>query len=280
MPQRGGNRTARPQAQPRHAARDVAEEAARPLWIAARIGLVAYGLVHLVLAGLVAQVALGDRERADKKGALAEIAETAAGRVLLWVVVAGLAALVVVRLVSAGSELRAARGSTRRRVGRIAVDLGEAVVFAALAHSAATIARAEGGDSFSRTVVAKLFGLPGGPFLVGLVGVAVVAAGVYAVVRGVRRSFLDDLALPARLRGLVAVLGAVGWTALGAAAGTVGALLVVAAVQFDPAQPVGLDAGIRTLADEPYGPALLLALAAGLAVFAVFCLFDARYRTE
>ena len=186
----------------------------------------------------------------------------------------------VVRLVSTGSELGAARGSTRRRVGRIAVDLGEAVVFAALAHSAATIARAEGGDSFSRTVVAKLFGLPGGPFLVGLVGVAVVAAGVYAVVRGVRRSFLDDLALPARLRGLVAVLGAVGWTALGAAAGTVGSLLVVAAVQFDPAQPVGLDAGIRTLADEPYGPALLLALAAGLAVFAVFCLFDARYRTE
>ncbi|MDT7580542.1 MAG: tRNA-uridine 2-sulfurtransferase, partial [Pseudonocardiales bacterium] len=89
MPQRGGNRTARRQAQARHAARDVAEEAARLLWIAARIGLVAYGLVYLVLAGLIAQVALGDRERADKKGALAEIAETAAGRVLLWVVVAG-----------------------------------------------------------------------------------------------------------------------------------------------------------------------------------------------
>lgn len=125
--------------------------------------------------------------------------------------------------------------------------------------------------------MATLFGLPGGPFLV---GAAVVAAGVYAVVRGVRCSFLDDLAPPARLRRTVTVLGAVGWTALGVAAGTAGSLLGVAAVQFDPARPVGLDAGIRALADEPYGPALLLAPAAGLAVFAVFCLFDARYRTD
>lgn len=280
MPQRGEDRTADSNAQPRHAARDVAEQAERSLGLAARVGLVAYGLVHLVMAGLIAQVALGQRERADKKGALAEIAETTAGRMLLWVVVAGLAALVVVRLVAAVSTLRAARGSTGRRAGRVAVDLGEAVVFAVLARSAATIAQAEGGDSFSKSVVARLFDLPGGPFLVGLVGLAIVAAGVYAVQRGVRRSFLDDLAPPARLRTLVTVLGAVGWTALGAAAGTVGSLLVVAAVQFDRAQPVGLDAGIRTLADEPFGPALLLALAAGLAVFAVFCLFDARYRTE
>ena len=275
MPQRGGDRT-----EPRHAARDVAEEAARPLRLAARVGLVAYGLGHLVLAGLIAQVALGQRERADKKGALQELAETAAGRMLLWVVVVGLAALVVTRVVEAVSKLRVGSGATGWRAGRVAVDVGEAVVFAVLARSAATIALAGGGDSFSSSVVAGLFGLPGGPILVGLVGLAIVAAGVYAVARGLRRSFLDDLAPPARLRGLVTVLGAVGWTALGVAAGTAGSLLVVAAVQFDAAQPVGLDAGIRALADEPFGPALLLALAAGLAVFAAFCLLDARYRTE
>ena len=278
VPQREGGR---PPRQVAAQASDVVEEAARPLRLAARVGLVAYGLVHLVLAALIAQVALGERERADKKGALQEIAETTAGRLLLWVVVAGLVALVITRLVEALSEIRTARGpGGRRRGGRIAVALGEAVVFAVLARSAATIAQAEGGDSFSRSVVAGLFDLPGGPFLVGLVGAAVAAAGVYAVQRGVRRSFLHDLAPPARLRRLVTALGAVGWTALGVAAGTVGSLLIVAAVQFDPTQPVGLDGGIRTLADEPFGPALLLALAAGLAVFAVFCLFDARYRTE
>jgi hypothetical protein len=76
------------------------------------------------------------------------------------------------------------------------------------------------------------------------------------------------------------VLGTVGWVALGVAGGTAGGLLVAAAVQFDPAAPVGLDAGMRALAGQPFGPVLLLALAAGLAVFAAYCLFDARYRTE
>jgi hypothetical protein len=168
----------------------------------------------------------------------------------------------------------------RKGAGPVAVAVGEAVVFAVLARSAATIAQAEGGDSFSKSVVATLFGLPGGPFLVGLVGTAVVAAGGYAVIHGVRRAFLRDLAPPARLRRQVVVLGTVGWSALGVACAAAGVLLVLAAVRFDPAAPVGLDAGIRTLAQQPFGPAVLLLLAAGLAVFAAFCLFDARYRTE
>jgi hypothetical protein len=256
---------------------ELARRAARTLHLLARVGLVAYGLVYLIVAGLIAQVALGQKERADKKGALAEIAETGVGRALLWVVVAGLVALVVTRAVSAFTAVRARHDGWGRKV---AVDLGEVVVFAVLARSAATIAQSEGGDSFSKSVVARLFDLPGGPFLVGLVGVALVAAGGYAVVRGVRRSFLEELALPSGLRAPVTVLGAVGWTALGVAGGTAGVLLVIAAVRFDPAAPVGLDAGIRALADEPFGPALLLLLAAGLAVFAVFCLFDAQYRRE
>ena len=196
---------------------DVVEQAAKPVRLLARVGLVAYGLVYLVVAALIVQVAFGDHERADKKGALQEIAESGTGRLLLWVVVAGLAALVVLRLVDAVSAYR--RFDGRRRVGRMAVAVGEAVVYAVLARSAATIAQAEGGDSFSKSVVAALFGLPGGPFLVGLVGVALVAAGGYAVVHGVRRDFLRDLALPPRFRTLVTVLGTVGWTALGVAGG-------------------------------------------------------------
>ena len=199
---------------------DVVEQAAKPVRLLARVGLVAYGLIHLVVAALIVQVVFGDHERADKKGALQEIAESGSGRVLLWVVVAGLAALVVLRLVDAVSAYRRLDGW--RRVGRMAVAAGEAVVYTVLARSAATIAQAEGGDSFSKSVVAALFGLPGGPFLVGLVGVALVAAGGYAVVHGLRRDFLRDLALPPRFRTPVGVLGTVGWTALGAAGATAG----------------------------------------------------------
>jgi len=53
---------------------------------------------------------------------------------------------------------------------------------------------------------------------------------------------------------------------------------VVAAVRYDPAQPVGLDAGLGALAAQPFGQVLLVLLALGLGVFGVYCLFDARYR--
>ena len=108
-------------------ARDVVEQAAKPVRLLARVGLVAYGLIHLVVAALIVQVVFGDHERADKKGALQEIAESGSGRGLLWVVVAGLAALVVLRLLDAVSAFR--RFDGRRRVGRMAVAVGEAVVY-------------------------------------------------------------------------------------------------------------------------------------------------------
>ena len=60
--------------------------------------------------------------------------------------------------------------------------------------------------------------------------------------------------------------------------GIPGVLLVVAAVRFDPAQPTGLDAGLQAVADEPYGPVVLVVLALGLVAFGVHCFFDARYR--
>jgi hypothetical protein len=73
-------------------------------------------------------------------------------------------------------------------------------------------------------------------------------------------------------------VGQVGWCALGVAYAVPGVLLVVAAVQHDPARPVGLDAALKALAGQPFGPVLLVALALGLAAFGVHCLFDARYR--
>jgi hypothetical protein len=49
-------------------------------------------------------------------------------------------------------------------------------------------------------------------------------------------------------------------------------------VRYDPAQPTGLDAGLLAVADEWYGPVLLVVLALGLVAFGVYCFFDARYR--
>ena len=241
-----------------------------------RVGLVAYGMVHLLLAGLLVRVAIGDRRRVDKKGALAEIAETGPGVVVLWVIAVGLAAMVVWQL---GEAIWEHQGlPPGRHALRSTINVAEAALFGVLAYSAWSIATGNGSKkSFASTV----FELPGGRWLVALGGLVVVVGSGFAVRRGLTSAFLRDL----DLRGaglnrsrLVTRVGRLGWTALGVAYGVPGVLLVIAGATYDPAAPTGLDSGLQQVADEPYGPLLLALLALGLAAFAVYCLFDARYR--
>ena len=256
-----------------------AEQAGVALRTVGRVGLLSYGAVHVLLAVLAVQVAFGDRERADKKGALQAIASTGPGVVLLWVVTAGLVALVVWQLAEA--VLGHHRSPPRQRALRVAINLAEAGLFGVLAYSAGSIAAKGGAPSTSPSFASTVLGWPGGPVIVGLAGVGVVVGSGYAVRRGVHHTFLRELDLRGaglRRSTLVKRVGQLGWVALGVAYGVPGVLLVVAAVQFDPAQPTTLDAGLQAVAGQPYGPALLVALALGLVAFGVYCFFDARYR--
>jgi hypothetical protein len=54
-----------------------------PIKTLGRVGLIAYGLVHLLVAYLAVRVALGGRAKADKTGALQAIAEQPGGRFFL-----------------------------------------------------------------------------------------------------------------------------------------------------------------------------------------------------
>jgi Domain of Unknown Function (DUF1206) len=244
-----------------------------------RVGLAAYGLVHLMLAGLLVQVAFGDRERVDKKGALAALAETGPGVLLLWIITVGLAALVVWQLGEAIWGHDGIPGGLRTL--RTLINLAEAALFGVLAYSAASIAAAGGSPSAKKPFALAVFELPAGRFLVGLAGVVVVVGSAFAVRRGITRGFLRDLDLRGaglNRSNLVTRIGQYGWAALGVAYGIPGVLFVVAATTYDPDVPTGLDAGLQALADEPYGPFLLVLLALGLIAFGVYCFFDARYR--
>src|SRR6266567_2535033 len=52
----------------------------------------------------------------------------------------------------------------------------------------------------------------------------------------------------------------------------------VAAVQHNPHEAKGLDAALRTLAQQPYGPVLLGIVALGLVAYGVYSFIEARYR--
>jgi hypothetical protein len=265
-----------------------AERAARqaadsgPVKTLGRVGLVAYGVVHLLVAYLAARVATGGGAKADKAGALQTIAEQPAGRFLLWVLTVGLAALTLWQLAEAGWGHQHRRPQRRRSLQRL-VSLGEAAVAGALAFSSFKVASGKAGKSKEQKTafVDKVFDWPAGELLVAAVGLAIVAVAVYLVQRGVAKRFVDDLELAgaeANARDAAIRLGQVGWTALGVAYGIIGLLITYSAVTYDPEKATGMDTALKTLAGQPYGTVLLLIVAAGLACFGAYCLFDARYR--
>ena len=79
----------------------IGRRAEQSTWLdhAARIGLVAYGVVHLLIAWLAIQLALGDQsEDASAKGALHELAKQPFGKFMVWAVALGMLLLVVWRV--------------------------------------------------------------------------------------------------------------------------------------------------------------------------------------
>jgi Domain of Unknown Function (DUF1206) len=253
-----------------------------PIKTLGRVGLIAYGVVHLLVAYLAVRVALGGGAKADKTGALQAIAEQPAGRFFLWVLTVGLVALTVWQLAEAGWGHGYRRPQRKRTIQRL-VSLGEAGVAGALAYSSFKVASGKGGKSKGEKTafVDKVFDWPAGELLVAVVGLGIVAIAVYLVHRGMAKRFVDDLDLAGaepHARDAAVRFGQVGWTALGVAYGIIGLLVTYSAATYDPEKATGMDTALKTLAGQPYGSILLLVVAAGLACFGAYCLFDARYR--
>jgi Domain of Unknown Function (DUF1206) len=261
-----------------------AREAARSPWVE-RLGIfgwLAKGVLYLVMAILALQVALGVRggETADQQGALQEVADQPFGSVLLGLLAAGLAGYGLWRLLDAALARSHDASDGVERVGHALsglIHLGLAVVAVRLLVGQA----GKNGNDQASTLTAKLLDLPAGRWLVGLLGVVVAGVGLYFVKEGLDRSFLQELDLSGAGSGertLVERTGLVGNVARGVVFAVLGWFLVRAAVQYDPAEAKGLDGALRTLADRPYGPFLLGAVAVGLAIYGAFAMLSARHR--
>ncbi|UUZ44450.1 DUF1206 domain-containing protein [Janibacter limosus] len=262
-------------------ARDAARDTARKvgdhpaLEALARAGFVVSGVLHIVLGWTAGRVGWGSGGRADQSGALSTLASNPAGTILMWVIVIGLAALVLWQLtVAIGPRLGDSGVLDRVKA------VGKAVVYGAIARTAAKFAMGSGSSSSSeqssQDVTATLMEAPAGQLLVGAVGVAVIAVGGYHVYKGVTRKFLDDLEEDPGTRATRS--GTVGYPAKGAVLALVGVFFVIAAVQHQSSQASGLDGALKSLRDQPFGPYLLTVVAVGLVAFGLYCFARARHQ--
>jgi hypothetical protein len=237
------------------------------------VGLVSYGIVHLVLAWISAQVALsgGGGEDASSIGALKQLGQQPFGLALLWVMAIGLLALVLWQgLVAIGGKPGSDPKDQLKNRGRA---IGRAVVYLVLGVTAARVAAGAGSGgsgNAEETVSARLMSVPFGRVLVVAVGVAVLAVGISQIVKGVKQNFVEDDLAGGVGRGVI-ILGTVGWVAKGVALGLIGLLFGWAALKHDPKKAGGMDAALGTLRDQPFGPVLLLIMTAGFVAFGLYC---------
>ena len=252
-----------------------------------RVGLVAYGVVHLLIGWLAVQIAFGEKSNASGSGALEYLARQPLGGVLIWVVAIGMLALVVWRLLEAWEAWRTEDGTDR--VKGMVSQLFKGVLYGVLAVSAFQVALSQsgssgggsGGSSSGTTGLTQtMLQLPGGQLIVGAIGLGVIGYGGYYVYQGWTEKYLEklhggssnpDVSTAYRLTGKAGYLGK------GAAVAVIGALFVYAAITHDPDKSAGLDQALGEISQQPFGQVLLGLVAIGIACYGLFAFARARH---
>jgi succinate dehydrogenase/fumarate reductase cytochrome b subunit len=253
------------------------------LEVVARAGLIAYGVVHLLIGWLAVQIAwsASDSKSADTSGALKTLADQPFGKVLLWLVAIGLVGLALWQASEAIWGYRNREGA--KRVRKQVTSGARAVIYAALGVSAASVAlgsRASSSQS-QEQATSGVLAWPGGRVIVLVTGLIIIGGGAAHVVKGVEKSFAEEIDTssmsPVASEG-VARLGQVGYVAKGVALGLVGGLLSYATVTFDRQKAQGLDGALQTILAQPFGRFLLTTVAIGFLAFGLFAMLQSRYR--
>jgi amino acid transporter len=241
----------------------------------ARIGLVCRGVLYGLIGVLAVQIAFGDGGRqADKNGAISTVAALPFGAVILWIMVVGFAALILWQ----ASEAIFGSHGLKERIEPVSRVVVYAFVCTALL-TTLLAGRTRSDDQKSQDVTGKLLALPAGQVIVGVIGLGVVALGLYWVRYGVKKEFRKQLRpMPPRARSVMDRLGLAGYLARGVIAVLAGVFVIQAAITFDPGKAGGIDATLRAFADTPAGPWLLAVVAAGLVLFAGYCFGETRWR--
>jgi hypothetical protein len=247
---------------------------------AVRVGLIAYGIVHLLIAWVAIQLALGsEKGSASSEGALSQMAKTPLGGILLYVVAAGFGALVLWQLMEAVAGHRDAEG--RKRVFKRLGSGLKVVLYGALGWSALKIAMGGGSDGGGTdTTTSKIMAMPGGQLLVGLVGLAVLAYALRLIYRGLSESFMDKLKASGRFGDAgkaFVVLGKAGYVSKGLALMIIAGLFLWAAWTQDPEKSGGLDQALHKVLQQPFGMPMLIVLGAGIACYGLFAFAWARH---
>ena len=266
-----------------------------------RAGFAGRGLVYLAVASISLYAIWQGGRAQGTSSVLKHLEDSVIGDIVLALIALGMLAFAVWCAVEAYYDLddrgSDAKGSAARIgmifSGVVALGIAAAALFLLLADigvsggtagaggaglSAAEIAGGSGaGGSNIDRAVATVMGWPAGRWIVGLVGLAIVASGIFQFVIAWKETYRRYLAANRFTRRWDWALKA-GVMARGVIIGAVGVLFVLAAWRADPYEAGGVDKAFAWLARQPYGWLVVAAICVGLLGYALFCFVNAAYR--
>jgi hypothetical protein len=270
----------------RETARDTVREASPGLIWLGRCGFAAKGAVYVLIGVAASRAALGmGDETIDTHGALGRIMEMPFGSWLLGAVAVGLLGYTIWRAVQALLDTEH-KGSDLKGVWVRGSYLLSAAIYATLTLAAVRLlidagAQSGNGEGATQDWTARLLEQPFGPWLVALVGVGLIGSAAFQLIRAGTADFRDRLqtsTMSSREQAVAVWAGRFGHIARGATFATMGFFLILAAFRQNPGEAKGLAGALNSLAEQPYGPLLLGAVATGLAFYGVYMFIEARYR--
>lgn len=252
----------------------------------AEFGFYTKGFLFLVIGTLAILVAIGDTSErlADPTGALSRVAQAPYGKAVLIIFIVGALSHGVWNILRGAADVDNA-GKNWQGIIKRCVAGGTGIFYLFLAWTALTIITtanvAVQNGAVQKTITAIILAFPLGAIVVFLIGLSVIGVGFSECYRGVSGKFKEDFRLY-ELRGnkrhIVGVLGALSFTARAVIYGLIGYFFIVAAIDSNPNEAMGIDGALRALASTYYGKTLLFIAAVGLICHAVLSLYEARYR--
>lgn len=236
----------------------------------ARVGYVANAGMHVLIGVVAVRLAAGvPGGPADQGGALSLLTRHTWGFTLLVVGALGWLALAFWQV---GEACR-----SRYSLGTRAKAVAKGITYAVLAGMCVSYLRHDGGGSSHKNVevTARVMSSTLGVLVIGAVGLGIMGVGGYHVLKGLRRSFLDDL--DEDPGPLISLTGVVGYVLKGLGLVLTGGFVVNAARTHDADDAGGLDTALRRTLDHAWGPGVVGAVGVGFIIFAVYSAARARF---